>query len=95
MTLLFLWLPSVQIAVTRVARRVKEGGHNIPVEVIRRRYDAGLRNVRRSYLPLADLAMIYDNADNKARVLVAEHRRGQPLVIHDDTRWRRILEMTP
>src|SRR5207247_622613 len=53
-TLVFLWLPSVEIALARVARRVREGGHRIPDDVIVRRYSAGLRNMRYLYLPLAD-----------------------------------------
>ena len=42
--LIFLWLPSVELAVARVAQRVALGGHDIPEDVIRRRYQAGLRN---------------------------------------------------
>jgi predicted ABC-type ATPase len=61
--LLFLWLPSVDIALQRVAQRVREGGHAIPPAVIRRRYVSGLRNMLGQYLPLADIAAIYENAD--------------------------------
>jgi predicted ABC-type ATPase len=57
-TLFFLWLPSPEVAVSRVARRVREGGHRIPSDVIRRRYRAGLRNMRHLYLPLADAVLI-------------------------------------
>ena len=42
-TLLFLWLNSPELAMTRVKTRVKEGGHNIPAEVIERRYYTGLK----------------------------------------------------
>ena len=52
--LYFLWLPSADIAVARVANRVRQGGHDIPEAVIRRRYESGLRNFFQFYAPLAD-----------------------------------------
>jgi predicted ABC-type ATPase len=91
LTLLFLWLPSVEMALARVARRVAAGGHNIPKDVVRRRYTAGIRNMRQLYLPVVDTALIYDNADNGG-VVIAERRPGQRLVIHDAARWRLIQE---
>jgi predicted ABC-type ATPase len=90
-TLVFLWLPSVETALSRVARRVRAGGHHIPDDVVIRRYSAGLRNMRQLYLPLADFAFIYDNSDRDG-VLVAERRGNDPLVIHDKSRWQQIVE---
>ncbi len=58
--LFFLWLPSADLAVARVANRVRQGGHNIPEPVIRRRFDAGLRNLFTWYQPLADAWWLYD-----------------------------------
>ena len=60
-TLLFFWLESVDMAIDRVARRVKEGGHHIETEVIRRRYTRGLKNLFEIYLPLVSEAMIFDS----------------------------------
>jgi predicted ABC-type ATPase len=40
--LLFLWLGSADLAVSRVAERVRLGGHDVPEAVVRRRYRAGL-----------------------------------------------------
>jgi len=88
---LFLWLPSSDIAVARVARRVSEGGHRIPDDVIRRRYIAGVRNMRRLYLPLVDIGLVYDNSD-RSRILIAERRPSAPLVVHDPIRWKQIEE---
>jgi predicted ABC-type ATPase len=45
LTLIFLWLSSAEMAVERVAQRVRAGGHNIPRDVIHRRYAAGVRNM--------------------------------------------------
>jgi predicted ABC-type ATPase len=86
--LLYLWLPSPDLAIERVARRVREGGHSIPADVIRRRYRAGLDNLSEIYLPLADEARIYDNSVE--RVLVAEKSPNSPLRICDAERWGRL-----
>jgi predicted ABC-type ATPase len=51
--LYFFWLNSADVAISRVADRVRHGGHDVPAETIRRRYDSGLRNVFRLYSPLA------------------------------------------
>lgn len=59
--LLYFWLPTPQMAEQRVARRVAAGGHDIPAEVIHRRYWAGLRNLFEIYAPIVDLWSLYDN----------------------------------
>lgn len=59
--LLFFWLPSPEMAEMRVAQRVAEGGHDIPREVIRRRYRLGLRNLLEIYAPEVDVWSMYDN----------------------------------
>lgn len=56
--LLFFWLPSDAHAIERVAQRVKEGGHNIPTDVIRRRYAAGIRNFFQIYMSIVDAWML-------------------------------------
>lgn len=89
--LLYFWLPSPDYSRTRVARRVKEGGHNIPTDVIYRRYSVGIANMRRLYLPVADEAEIYDNRDRE-RILIARKRYGQAVEITDSLRWAAIEE---
>jgi predicted ABC-type ATPase len=91
-TLLYLWLPSPQAAIDRVARRVREGGHGVPDDVVIRRYQAGLANMRRLYMPLADVAAIYDNSD-EGRTLIAERTPDAPLIVYDSTRWA-LIERT-
>lgn len=59
--LLFFWLPSPEMAEMRVAQRVAEGGHDIPCEVIRRRYWLGLRNLLEIYASEVDVWSMYDN----------------------------------
>jgi predicted ABC-type ATPase len=91
-TLLYFWLPAPEMAVARVARRVSNGGHGIPLDTIVRRYYGGIANMRNLYLPLADEAEIYDNTDRR-RILIAEKRQGAGLTVHDPERWARIEEV--
>jgi predicted ABC-type ATPase len=77
--LLFFWLRDIELAKYRVSSRVKEGGHNIPVEVIERRYSAGIRNLFDIYLGIVDEAMIFDNSDGKHE-LIAEKSCNSPII---------------
>ena len=58
----FLALPSAEAAIARVAQRVLQGGHNIPVEVVRRRFVAGRANFDNIYRGLVDAWVLYDNS---------------------------------
>jgi len=58
----WLWLPSADLAVQRVATRVKEGGHNIPEEVVRRRYRRGLGNLFELYQPVVSRIQVRDGS---------------------------------
>jgi predicted ABC-type ATPase len=60
--LVFLKLRDADLAVERVRTRVLAGGHDIPEQVIRRRFDAGLFNFEHIYKPLADDWILYDNS---------------------------------
>ena len=62
--LFFLCLPSAETAIARVAARVRQGGHNIPEAVIRRRFAAGLRNLA-EYKAEVDTWAVYDNAGSE------------------------------
>lgn len=60
--LLFLWLPSEDLAIERVANRVRQGGHDIPVSTIRQRYTRGLANFKNLYSPIADGWLLLDGS---------------------------------
>ena len=60
--LIFLWVPRVELAIERVRERVRQGGHDVPEEVIRRRYEAGWRNFNLVYKRLVNHWFLYDNA---------------------------------
>lgn len=77
--LLFFWLRDAELAKFRVSSRVREGGHDIPVDVIERRYNAGIRNLFDIYLDIADEVMIFDNSDGKHE-LVAEKSGNSPII---------------
>jgi predicted ABC-type ATPase len=59
--LLFIWIDSPATAMQRVAERVMKGGHDIPSEVIERRYYRGLLNLINLYIPICDTWMVVNN----------------------------------
>jgi predicted ABC-type ATPase len=67
--LIFLSLPTADMAVTRVAARVIQGGHSVPERDIRRRFDAGLKNFHEVYKQIVDVWTLYDNSDNVPFIL--------------------------
>ena len=69
--LFFLKLPDPDFAIARVRQRVREGGHDVPEDVIRRRFHKGLHNFGKMYRIIVDEWAIYDNA-GKTPVLVDE-----------------------
>jgi predicted ABC-type ATPase len=87
--LVFLWLPSPDLAVERVAKRVRLGGHNVPEETVRRRYESGLRNFFELYRPLATTWRMYDNSTQRPRLIASGSGRACPSV-NDPALWRRI-----
>lgn len=72
--LYFVWVPSAEIAVERVAQRVRSGGHNIPEATIRRRYRVGLRMFFDVYQPLVDVWRVYDNSGEGRPSVIAKGR---------------------
>lgn len=68
-TLLFFYLPSPEMAEQRVAMRVAEGGHNIPVDVIHRRYWLGLQNLFNIFAPIVDRWSLYDNSNDLSPIV--------------------------
>jgi predicted ABC-type ATPase len=61
-SLIFLSLPSADVAVQRVAQRVRQGGHAVPEADVRRRFDRGREHFETLYKPLVDAWMLYDNS---------------------------------
>ena len=86
--LFFLWLPTSELAVTRVQHRARQGGHNVPPEDVRRRYAAGVRNFFRLYCPMADGWWLYD-ASRLPPTQVAHEVDGQ-LTVKQRRLYKRI-----
>jgi predicted ABC-type ATPase len=87
--LVFLWLDSPDLAVARVASRVRLGGHDIPEATIRRRYARGVANFIAVYRSLATTWRVYDNSAHRRPRLIA-HGRGRRISrIADRAAWSR------
>jgi len=72
--LVFLFVADVKLAIERVRVRVKQGGHDVPEDILRRRYVAGWRNFQQLYKGLVDSWVVYDNSGEKP-VLLYEGER--------------------
>ena len=90
-SLLFFWLSSVELAKSRVAQRVSEGGHHIPEEVIERRYRRGLQNLFDLYLPICDQTLFFDNSEQKPN-LIFKKWRNVPIEIYDRKLFNQIMK---
>ena len=74
-SLFFLSLPDAETAIARVAERVKQGGHDIPEAVIRRRFAAGLRNFHEAYKSRVDAWALFDNVGEAPVLLELEENK--------------------
>lgn len=88
--LVYYWLRSPELAVERVADRIRFGGHHVPEEVIRRRYEGGLRNFFQLYRPMADTWRFFDNSYGGERRLLASKEQGNPVAVFDHSVWTQI-----
>src|SRR4051812_40617686 len=88
--LVYFWLESAELAVARVAERVKMGGHRVPEGTIRTRYGKSIRNFFRLYMPLADSWRVYDNSGDAGPRLVAHGGAGEAETVTDRSAWARM-----
>ncbi|MDP2744136.1 MAG: AAA family ATPase [Dehalococcoidia bacterium] len=93
----YLWLPSPDLAVARVRRRVEAGGHDVPEPVIRRRFWRSLVNFDRLYQSVATTWRLYDASVLGGRPLIAHGTGAREPVVMDRETWleirKRIEEM--
>lgn len=90
-TLLFFWLSSPEMAKERVAKRVSKGGHNIPADVIERRYYRGIRNLVSLYIPLCDKWFVINNINTGSLVVARGFGSLEETIIKSDV-WKVILD---
>src|SRR5262245_27849472 len=91
--LIFLALPAAELAVARVAERVRQGGHDVPEQVVRRRFVAGLQNFFEVYRTIVDGWHMYDNSTVTGPRLIAHGAAGAPSMVADQAVWRRLEEL--
>jgi predicted ABC-type ATPase len=68
----FLWISNVELALERIRLRVRNGGHHIPEDVVRRRFIRSLPNFLRIYKPLADSWVIFDNSGDVPKMIAIQ-----------------------
>jgi predicted ABC-type ATPase len=81
--LFFLWLRDVELAIERIAGRVRKDGHDVPGNVVRRRYARGIFNLFRVYRALLDTWTLLDNSTESPRI-VAYEDHGKLTIADDD-----------
>ena len=86
--IVYLWLPTVDLALARVAERVRTGGHDVPADTVRRRFDRGRRNFFTLYRPLADTWRLYDASAITGPRLAATGGQEEPTKLRDPKTWR-------
>ena len=91
--MIFLSLPSADLAVARVADRVRRGGHHVPDAVVRRRFVLALRSLFSVYIPAVDAWNVYDNADVVSPRLIAYRAFGASAVVADAEAWKSLKEL--
>jgi len=89
--LLYLWLSSPEFAVDRVFQRVSKGGHNIPNEIVERRYYRGIKNLFNLYIPLCDNWLIAHNMENYPQLIAKGSKFLGNNVINADI-WNKIIK---
>ena len=84
----YLWLPTVELALARVADRVRGGGHDVPAADVRRRFERGRRNFLTVYRLLADGWRLYDASALAGPLLVASGGMHQPSRVRLPQVWK-------
>lgn len=80
--LLFFWLSTPELAVKRVAERVSKGGHDIPQDIIRRRYVAGINNLFKLFMPIVNYWAIFDNSETPRKKVAIGGKDSQTEIVN-------------
>ena len=84
-TLLFFWLTTPELAIERVKIRVEEGGHNVPPDVIRRRYENGLKNFFNLYVNAVDYWMFINNSGKNFEIIAEGQKESE--IVNNNVVW--------
>lgn len=82
-------LSSSGLALRRVKHRVALGGHDVPADVVKRRFGRSLHNFFQLYAGVANEWMVFDNSSGHTAQTVA-HQTGGHQTIEDKTTWRKL-----
>lgn len=88
--LFFLWIPNVELALSRIKDRVAAGGHDVPSLDVKRRFHRGIYNFFKYYRPLSDTWLLFNNADATPR-LIAKEKSGKAEIV-DKELFERIIK---
>lgn len=88
---MFFWLNNIELAKERVKTRVKEGGYNMPNEVIERRFLKGIYNLFDIYLSIVDEELIFDNSYGKHE-LIAQKIVEEKIIIFDKNKFQQLIK---
>ena len=93
-SILFVWLDTPELALERVGNRVAAGGHRVPEDDVRRRYERARQNFLHLYRPLADRWTVCDNSRNE-RVVLAQRQPGREMEIVNAEGWEKFTLRMP
>ncbi|MCR5191871.1 MAG: zeta toxin family protein [Bacteroidales bacterium] len=91
-TLVFFWLRTPELALQRIAERVKNGGHDIPPATARRRYIAGITNLFNIYIPEVNYWSIYDNSESP-RIIIARGGKQLDSTIYEENVYNKLITL--
>ncbi len=90
-TILYFWLNSPELAITRVRDRVAAGGHNISDTTVRRRYFTGLKYFFDNYSPVCNNWILADNSKSPFTVVAEGSKRH--MIINDEEKYKHIWKL--
>lgn len=90
----YLWLPTPELAIARVHRRVESGGHDVPDDVVRRRFSKSLVNFYRLYRPMTTSWRLFDGSVVSSRPLIAHGAGERDATVLDAGLWQKIRTVT-
>lgn len=89
--LMYFWLQSPELALKRVAERVRNGGHNVEEHIVRRRYSMGIRNLFKLYCPVVNYFILIDNSI-VPREVIAEGNLHEAVKVYNEEKFKMIRQ---
>ena len=90
--LIFFFLENEEQAKARVAQRVRNGGHDIPEEDIRRRFTRGIYNLINLYMPICDSVLVYNNMRTPAQLVARKKTQTDDINVIESEMWNLLIQ---